>query len=858
MPNMPNMPIDMIMESLLSALQGATSVVLQAPTGAGKTTRVPLAMAAAGWAQEGQIVVLEPRRVAARAAARRMASTWGKELGQEVGYQVRFDRKAGPATKILVVTEGIFLRMLQDDPFLEAVSVVIFDEFHERNLQTDVALAMVRKVQTELRDDLRMLVMSATLQTDAVAAYLDGCPVIVSEGRTYPVEIEYLPHHDDRPIHELAASGVKRMARDVEKDILVFLPGVGEIQRTQEALEEREWAQREGIVIHTLYGDLTPAQQDAVLLPGSQRKVILSTNLAETSLTIEGVEGVVDMGWVKVMRFDPGRELNALVLERSSQASAEQRAGRAGRLGPGRCLRMWTLASHQQRPTQDAPEITRVDITSTVLELLAWGETDLAAFPWLEAPSEQALSQALALLEQLGAIDTEHRITPLGRVMATFPLHPRLARLLCEGVLLRCLEEAAWLAAMINERDPFVRAARPGEGPPLDLLTRLHIVQSSRGAHKSQGWGAVKLKKGVVRQLEQGQRQLVGIAKDAYEKLQAWKSIPPALQNKPEEERLVRALLSAFPDRLARRRESADPHERRGVMVGHRGVRLPKSAPPFQTPFFLCIEIDAGKGGAESLLRQYVEVAQEWLPEEGLREVVEVVFLEDKERVMALQRVRWMDLLLQEAVASSPDPEQVASMLAEAASTRIEQALSLERPGLLSWLTRLRCLVVWMPELGLPTFGPDELAEMLPYWCVGKRSFDELRRMPLLELLKGQLTYEQLQLIEQHAPEKLEVPSGSWIKLQYEEGKPPILAARIQELFGWLETPVIAGGRVPVMMHLLAPNMRPQQVTQDLRSFWSRTYPEVRKELRQRYPKHAWPEDPFQAKPERRPQRRRK
>jgi len=814
----PFLPIDEALPALIAALREKSSAVLIAPTGAGKTTRVPPALLEIVGGR--RIVMLEPRRIAARAAARRMAEEGGWRLGEEVGYQVRFDRRAGPSTRILVVTEGILVQMLQSDPFLEEIGVVIFDEIHERSLHTDLSLAMVRRVQREVRPDLRIVAMSATVDPGPIAAYLD-CPVIRSEGRLHPVEI----HHLDAQV----AAAVRRALGETSGDVLVFLPGVGEIERTAEALSgERDLA------VLPLYGDLPPERQDEVLRPLDRRKVVLATNVAETSVTVEGVTAVVDSGLVRRLRYDPATGLDRLELGKISRASADQRAGRAGRQGPGLCLRLWPAWEHAALPERELPEILRVDLATPALQLLAWGETDLTAFDWFEPPDPAALASALQLLRRLGATD-EHGVTVTGRLLARMPVHPRVGRLLIEGHRLGYPREAALLAALLSERDPFPRSPR-GAGPRRssrsDLLDRLDALEGT--------WSEERLNAGAARFVLKARDQLFDLVR---------RELGPAPRAElPRDESLLRALLAAYPDRLARRREPRNP---RAVMVGGRGVRLAEESAVLDPNLFLCIDMDARQ--TEALVRLASEIEPGWLPPDRLRITVELEFDDERERVAAWKRTRYEDLVLAESEV--PAQGEAARVLAEAAAARLDRALALDDPDVAGFLARVRCLRDWMPELGLPAFDETQLRELLPMLASGKRSFADLRRAPLLPVLQGALSHDQLRTVEREAPERLEVPSGSRIKLIYEPGKPPVLAARIQELFGLAETPRVAAGRVPVLLHLLAPNHRPQQVTHDLRSFWENTYPQVRKELAGRYPKHAWPQDPWNARPERRPGR---
>ncbi len=848
------LPIDEVLPGLIAALRGGSAAVLIAPTGAGKTTRVPPALLAALAAEIGegrQIVMLEPRRIAARAAARRMAEEGGWTLGREVGYQVRFERKAGPETRILVVTEGILVQRLQADPFLEDVGAVIFDELHERNLQTDLSLAMARRVQREVRPDLKLLAMSATLDPGPVAAFLGGAPTIESRGRLHPVDILYIEsprtdRPDDRAISShiagQIAAGVRRVLAATPGDVLVFLPGVGEIQRSAEALAGL--AAERDLAVLPLYGDLPAEQQDAVLRPLGRRKVVLATNVAESSITLDGVTGVVDSGLVRRLRFDPATGLDRLELGRVSRASADQRAGRAGRQAPGICLRLWPAWEQATLPERETPEISRVDLVGPALQLLAWGETDLAAFGWFEAPDPAALEAATLLLRQLGAI-ADHGVTALGRTMARLPVHPRLARLLVEGHRRGHPREAALLAALLAERDPFPRGPR-GAGPRRasrsDLLDRLDALEAFERRKAPAG----DLNAGAARFVLKARDQLVELAR---------RELRGGTEQDDPEESLLRALLAAYPDRVARRREPRSP---RGVMVGGRGVRLAEESSVLEAPLFLCIDLDAGRSGplSEALVRKASAIEPEWLPQERLRSAIDLEFDESRERVAAWKRTLYEDLVIAEAEVPPPDPAETARVLAEAAGERLDKALALDDPEVAAFLARVRSLADWRPELQLPRFTEEEIRGLLPALAAGRKSFAELRRAPLLDTLQGSLSHQQLEAVRREAPERLEVPSGSQVRILYEPGKPPVLAARIQEMFGLAETPRVAAGRVPVLLHLLAPNGRPQQVTHDLRSFWENTYPQVRKELAGRYPRHAWPQDPWNARPERRPQRR--
>jgi ATP-dependent helicase HrpB len=875
-PSLSPLPIDAILPELTNALRGSSAVVLRAPTGSGKTTRVPPALLDSGLAGVGNLVMLEPRRVAARAAARRIAFERGTSVGGEVGYQVRFDQRIGQNTRIRIVTDGVLLRMLQDDSFLEQTSVVLFDEFHERGLNVDLALAMVRRVQQTVRPDLKIVVMSATLNAEPIAAFLGNCPVVAAEGKLFPVEVEYLDvgdlfaprsstsgpadHRRGRRQPGSRANGlaggivlaVEQAVTNSDGDILVFLPGVGEIRRAADEL--RSLADRHNLNVMPLYGDLPAEQQDAVLGPCDRRKLVLATNVAETSITIDGVTTVIDSGLARVMRFDEQVGLDRLELTRISKASADQRAGRAGRTKPGLCLRLWSERDQQGLADHDDPEIRRVDLAGPVLQLRAWGEADISGFPWFEPPRDALVTQAESLLRRLSATD-ESGITELGRRMVRLPVHPRLARLLVEGHRLGIPERAALAAAMLAERDPFVRPAGvPGrqrrqathrsESDIVDSVAALEEFQRS-GADES---AAGTLNAGAARFVLQAAGQL----RETLHLEDGRKSErrgDPA-QGGDDDEALQRALLAAFPDRVALRRETSRD---RGVMVGGRGVRLAVESAVTAAELFVCVNVDAGK--TEALVRKASAIRREWLEPKLLSTREDVRFDSKNGRVTAARQTCWDDLVLDEVVLSHVSDELVARALVTAAGENFERVFPKDG-DVRGYIERVRSLRGWMPELDLPPLDEGQLKTLLPGLCQGGRTLDDVRRGPWLQWVKSLLSSAQLQAVEREAPERLSVPSGSRIGIEYKAGRKPVLAVRIQELFGLADTPRIAGGRVPIVLHLLAPNMRPQQVTDDLGSFWNNTYQQVRKDLRARYPKHAWPEDPWNAPPQRRPGRK--
>jgi ATP-dependent helicase HrpB len=753
-----------------------------------------------------------------------MAAEHGSPLGDVFGYSVRFDTVAGPRTRVLVVTPGALLRRLHADPFLETVGCVVFDEFHERGVESDLALGLVRLVRQTVRPELRVVVMSATLDAGPVSDYLGGCPTVASEGRTFPVEVRYRPGLT-------ADAAVREVLPATPGDVLVFLPGVREIRQQQAALGDRP-----GVAVLPLYGDLPPEQQDRALQRLDRRKVVLATNVAETSVTVEGVTAVVDTGTARQQRFDPGVGMDRLVLGPISQASADQRTGRAGRTAPGVCLRLWDELSQRARPAQTEPEIRRVDLAGPVLQLLAAGE-DPAAFPWLDPPRPEAMASATELLRRLGVTDGAG-LTPLGREVAGLPVHPRVGRLLVEGARLGVADRAALAAAALSDRDPFDRSA--GGPPPRptdsDVLDRVDALEAF--AHGGRLVGPVgTLHRGAAYQVLQARDQFLRLLGERR-------------GGGGDDNALLRAVFAGWPDRLARRR---GPGDRRARMVGGRGVVLAPQSGVADAELFVCVDVDAG--GVESPVRQASAVRREWLAGQTVSDIV-VSFDPGAGKVVARKQTRFADLVLDDTPGHIPDEAEAARVLAAAAADRLPEVLPPAESDAGRFLTRVRCLNGWLPDADLPAFDDEFLRGLLEPLARGRRSLADLRAGPWLDVLRGSLTYPQLHLVEREAPDRLPVPSGSHITLTYETGRPPVLAARIQELFGLAETPRVAAGRVKVLLHLLAPNHRPQQVTDDLRSFWANGYPLVRKELRGRYPKHSWPDDPTTAEAVRGPKRR--
>jgi len=855
-PRLDPLPIDEHLLRIAAAVRERGAAVVIAPPGSGKTTRIPPALLDSRLAEKGRVIVLQPRRIAAKAAAARIASERGWTLGREAGYQVRFERRASTATRIEVVTEGILARRLQSNPFLEGISAVVLDEFHERSIHTDLSLALLREVREGPRPDLAILVLSATLDPAPVAAFLGDCPVITAGGRPYPVEVRYLERPDRSPVTELAGRALEEAWSGAKGHALVFLPGIGEIRRMAREIEA--FARAIDAAVLPLHGSLSLAEQEAALAPSRRRKIVLATNIAETSLTIDGIDLVIDSGWARILRSDPRHGIDHLELSRIGKHSAEQRSGRAGRLGPGTAIRLWTEAEHAKLPDAEPPEVQRVDLASAVLELRAWG-SDARAFRWFEAPPAWKLDRAETLLIDLGALDGPRGApTPVGKRMLEVPAHPRLARVVIEAARRGRGREGAALAALIGERDivPFADEPRSGRGSraaretgPSDLLARLDLLEAAeRSGFRSPGVDGSR-----ARAVARTRDLLARSARDQA----------PDAPSRGDDD-LLRALLLGYPDRVVRRRS---PTSSRGLMVGGRGVILAEESIVRDSELYLAIEVDAGADpapgrpgtGADALVRVASAVRREWIEDafpDRIEERTSTAYDNSADRVRATAAVHYRDLPLEEPRDRRPDPEEAARLLAAAARPRALE-LFLAHETAAPFLRRALWLKEWMPELDLPALDAGDLGTIIPDACAGKVSLAEVRRSDLEGLLRGRLDRVQLAAIERHAPETWTVPAGRAVRLEYEPGKPPVLAARLQELFGLAETPSIAGGRVRLLLHILGPNNRPVQVTQDLRSFWNTTYARVRKDLRARYPKHAWPEDPWTAQPESRPRRRR-
>ncbi len=794
------LPIEGVLPELSRALGSRTEAVLVAPPGAGKTTRVPLALLDEDWLGGRKILMLEPRRLAARAAARFMASTLGEQVGETVGYRVRLDTRVGPRTRVEVITEGVLTRMLQEDPALEGVGLVIFDEFHERSLHADLGLALCLQSQSLLREDLRLLVMSATLDAEPVAALLRGAPVVVSSGRSYPVETRHFPR--EGRIEAAVASAVREAFRREEGDMLVFLPGAGEIRRVQALLEGLP------VRVAPLHGTLSQEEQDQAIAPSrpGERKVVLATSIAETSLTVEGVRVVVDCGLSRVPRFSPRTGMTRLETVPVSRASADQRRGRAGRLGPGVCYRLWSEQEDRALVARSTPEILEADLAPLALELAAWGIADASELAWLDPPPAAALAQARELLQQLGALDDE-TITPHGKRMAGLGLHPRLAHMALRAADLGLGGLACELGALLSDRDILRGDA--------DLRLRVEALRagaSRRASVEAEHW-----------------RRTLGVAPGG------------------DVDATGLLLAFAYPDRIAQRRGAG-----RFLLRNGRGAALAAGDSLYDESYLVAAELDDQGADSRIFLAAPVELADLERYFEGQVETVEVTAWDRSVQAVRARRLtRLGALVLRDVLLPNPSPE--------AAAAGLLQGVAEEGLGILPWTKGARQLqerMLFMHHAD-PGTWPDvsdaglmsTLADWLGPHLYGLRTRDDLQRLGLAGTLEEMLTWDQRRELDEQAPTHITVPSGSRIPVDYSEPGAPVLAVRLQEVFGLLETPRIGRGRVPLTMHLLSPAHRPVQVTRDLASFWRTAYFEVRKDLRGRYPKHYWPEDPLSATP---------
>lgn len=815
------LPIEQVLPELTRTLEQHTTVLLQAPPGAGKTTRVPLALQSAPWRDGRKILMLEPRRLAARSAARYMARQLGEKPGQTVGYRTRLDTRISSDTVIEVVTEGILTRLIQSDPLLEDYAAVLFDEFHERSLQADLGLALVRESQQVLRPDLRVLVMSATLDTGPLAKLLDEAPVISSEGRAFPVDVLYRPLKISagRPPRLLdhVVSVIREALAEQPGSLLVFLPGAGEIRRVEQLLRSHLPADTE---LAPLYGNLKGDAQDRAIepAPAGRRKVVLATAIAETSLTIEGVRVVVDAGQARRAVFDANSGMTRLVTGRVSRAAAEQRKGRAGRVEPGVCYRLWSESEHQGLADYTPPEILSADLAPLALDLAQWGARDPADLEWLDPPPQAHWAQAVALLQWLDLLDGQGAITDHGRRARELGIHPRLAHMVLKGRELGYPKTAARLAALLGERDLL------GRNAGADVIHRLQVLD---GHYQSP-----HLDRNRLDAIRRSADRLL-LAKTARDQDDA---LPAG-----------RLLALAYPDRIGRRRPG---NANRYQLSNGRGAGLSEEDALGQQPWIVAADLDGQAREAQIYLAAAIDQPTLEADLASHIETTEEARWDDKRGSVVARRVtRLGALVLAEQSLPDPGPEKLQLGLLTAVREKGLDSLPWTEAAR-QWQARVRQMRALEPD-DWPDVSDAALTDTLEQWLApflaGIRNWKGLLQIPLLDALQTLLPYDQQQRLNRELPTTLEIPTGQRLRLDYAAENGPVLAAKLQALFGWTETPTLAGGRRAVVIHLLSPAQRPLAVTADLANFWSQVYPDVRKEMRGRYPKHPWPDDPLTA-----------
>lgn len=831
---MTRLPIEDVIPVLREALLAGPNALLTAPPGAGKTTGVPPALLDEPWLRGRKLLMLEPRRLAARAAAHRMASILREPVGETIGYRMRLDTKVGPKTRIEVITEGILARLLQQDPSLSAYGIVLFDEFHERSLQADTGLTLCLETQRLFRPDLRLLVMSATLDCGPVGELLGHAPTIACEGRMFPVDMTYLDQPLSGHLDVAVAQMIRRSLTQDRGSLLVFLPGMAEIRRVERKLLDANLDPT--VRVMPLHGDLPQAAQDEAIAPSRPgvRKVVLATSIAETSLTIDGVRVVIDAGLLRVPRFDPRSGLTRLETIRVTQDSAEQRRGRAGRLEPGVCYRLWSEREQAALALRRPPEMLDADLAPLVLELAQWGTSDPSELSWLTAPPPGNVAQAKELLVRLGALDRPGRITPHGRQMAELALHPRLSHMLLKAAALMLTDLACEIAALVSERDIL-------RGPPgwrnADLRLRLDVLRG----HEQPG-GAI-VDRGACQRVKRTAEMWRHQLGDPQRKRQA---------GRPQDlDAAGRILALAYPDRIAQRQAGG---ESRYLLANGRGALFVNPEPLASEPYLVIADLDAGIQWARIDLAAPLSLVDiETLYTDQIEQAEDVEWDDRNNVVRASRQRRFGALVLSEQALSKPDPSLIARALL--IGVRRAGIASLAwTPDLRQWRARVQFLSrVEGAASTWPDLSDESLLRTLDEWLgpflAGITTLDRVKRMDLTKPLHALLNWNQQRQLERQAPTHLTVPSGSNIRIDYDQPDVPVLAVRLQEMFGCKNTPLVADGKIPVMLHLLSPAKRPVQVTKDLASFWANAYQDVRKELRGRYPKHHWPEDPLTALP---------
>lgn len=834
------LPIYDLDEEIIAALSRGNRLILQAPTGSGKSTQVPQILLDAGILGGGRCVILQPRRLAARMLATRVASERSVRLGGEVGYQIRLDNVSSKETKILFVTEGILLRQMLTDHQLRGISTLVFDEFHERHIYGDITLARALDLQDTVRPDLKIVVMSATLDGAELQQYLKPAEILTSEGRMFPVEISHLSHDPkDDPVWETATDAVAEHFENTEGDVLVFMPGAYEIQRTIRELQGRLGGR---CAVLPLHGELPAAEQDRAVSRSHGRKVIVSTNVAETSLTIDGVTLVVDSGLARVARYDPNRGINTLLIEKISAASAAQRSGRAGRTAPGLCVRLWTERDHTRRPLRELSEIKRLDLAETILSLKAAGVRDLQAFRWIEPPEPQALARAETLLRDLGALDGAGEITPIGRRMLNFPVHPRYARMFIAAEELCCVRSAALIAALTQTRSMLLRVDKKTEderaeifsGGTSDFLVLMRVFEWARARDfRMNECRTLGIHADSARQVSKLFEQFLDIAHAEALLLE---------DTPPNDSDIAKCVLAGFADQVAVRRGM-------GTLVcdivhGRRGL-LARQSVASESSLLVAAEIaeiEGRDGDARVLLSLATEIQESWLREmfpQDFSEKAEHFFDKSQNRVVVRRAKVFRDLILENRDRDAEPGPAASSCLADQV---LASALRLNGwdDAVEQWIHRVNLLSRLCPEQNLPPMGVEERHHIILLVCDGAVCYRDIKDAAVLPHAKSLLTWVQQQFVEKHAPERIELPGGRRAKVTYAETADPFLSARIQDFYGVTDDIKIALSRHALTLHILAPSHRPVQVTRSLKSFWTETYPALKQQLQRQYPKHEW------------------
>jgi len=839
-----DLPIYELEHRLVAELKSQSRLIIQAPTGSGKSTQVPQILLDHGLLGDGQVVVLQPRRLATRLLAARVASERNGRLGEEVGYQIRFENITSADTRIRFVTEGILLRQLIQDPQLRGVAAILFDEFHERHLYGDITLARSLQLQATSRPDLKLAVMSATLDAGLLQKYLEPCAVMTSGGRTFPVTVEYLPKPvggDGYPIWDLAADELERVAPQTEGDVLIFMPGKYEIGRTISSIRASRVSNR--FVVLPLHGELPPAEQDAALARYEKRRAIVATNVAETSLTIDGVRVVIDSGLARVARFDPRRGINTLLVEKISRASAEQRTGRAGRTAPGYCLRLWAEREHLDRAAQELPEVKRLDLAEVVLTLKASGVEEIGGFRWLEPPDPRALARAEQLLADLGAL-ADGGVTQLGRRMLAFPVHPRYARMLIAAQQFRCVPAVALIAALTQGRNLLRRVeGKQGREDRDDVLGSdaesdlFILMRAFRFAENSrfdvQRCARLGINAGAAREAAQLVEQFLSIARDEGLDLQAVEVKPGSIE---------RCVLAGFPDQVAARLDAgtlrcALVHGRRGVLARESTVHSARLLVASEVR-----EIESSEKERQVLLTLATRIEADWLRElfpESFREETRVEFDSTLRRVVGHRATLFHDLVLGSEEFSPKGDPAAAEILAREVLAGTCPLKGWDN-AVEQWIERANFVATEFPEFELPRIDESGKLLLLEQICQGATSYKEIKERPVWPVVKSWLNPAQQQTLDDHAPERIKLPSGRSAKITYGDAAPPTIAVRIQDLYDTPRGLAVGRGRVALRIQVLAPNHRPIQITTDLETFWREGYPKIKKELQRKYPKHEW------------------